>query len=122
MSIFKPVTLQWKGNEYTVAADNVMMMIAKVEDILTLPELMNPKGRPLAKIAMAYGEALRHAGAKVRDDEVYSAMFTHGEQAHAASDAVNGLLMMMVPPSAISEQTPAKSEKKAKPSKGASSS
>ena len=118
MSLFKQVTLTWKGEEYTVPADQVMMMIAKVEDVLTLPELMNPKGRPLAKIAMAYGTALRHAGAKVRDDEIYAAMFTTGEQASAATDAVNGLLMMMVPPSVV-EQPAAK---KAKPSKGASSS
>lgn len=119
MSLFKPVTLTWRGEEYTVPADQIMQMIAKVEDILTLPELMNPKGRPLAKISMAYGAALRHAGAKASDEEIYSAMFTAGEQAGAAAAAVQGLLMMMVPPSAVESKQP---EKKAKPQKGAASS
>ena len=117
MSLFKPVTLTWKGEDYTVSADQIMQMIAKVEDILTLPELMNPKGRPLAKISMAYGAALRHAGARVTDEEIYSAMFTAGEQAGAAASAVQGLLIMMVPPSAVEQP-----EKKAKPSKAAASS
>lgn len=117
MSLFQSVTLIWRGTEYKVPADQVMMLIAKVEDILTLPELMNPKGRPLAKISMAYGAALRHAGAKATDEEIYSAMFTAGEQASAATDAVNGLLMMMVPPSAVKDVP----VKKAEPSKVESS-
>lgn len=119
MSLFKPVVLTWKGREYNVPAEQVMMMIAKVEDILTLPELMNPKGRPLAKISMAYGAALRHAGAKVTDEEIYSAMFQAGEQAGAAASAVQGLLLMMVPPSAIEQKQP---EKKEEPPKDAASS
>lgn len=119
MSLFKPVTLTWRGQEYTVPADQVMMMIAKVEDILTLPELMNPKGRPLAKISMAYGVALRHAGAKASDEEIYGAMFTAGEQAAASASAVQGLLMMMVPPSAVESKH---QEKKEEPSAVASSS
>lgn len=119
MSLFNPVVLTWKGAEYTVPADQIMQMIAKVEDILTLPELMNPKGRPLAKISMAYGVALRHAGAKATDEEIYAAMFTAGEQAGAAAAAVQGLLMMMVPPSAVEQKQP---EKKAKPPKDAASS
>lgn len=117
MSLFKTVTLSWKGEDFEVAADKVMLLIAQVEDIITLPELLNPKGRPLAKISMAYGVALRYAGAKVRDDEVYAAMFAEGSS-DAASNAVNGLLLMMVPPAATEPAT----TKKAAPRKAASSS
>lgn len=115
--IFQPVMLSWKGDDFEVPADRVMMLIAQVEDIVTLPELLSPKGRPLAKISMAYGAALRYAGAKVRDDEIYASMFSEGSSESAAS-AVNGLLSMMLPPSAV-ETKPAK---KAKRQSGASSS
>lgn len=118
MGIFKPVTLTWKGVDYEVGADSVMMLIAKIEDIITLTELLNPKGRPIAKISMAYAEALRYAGARVKDDEVYAAMFKEGAS-DAATNAVNGLLMMMVPPPELVEDKPVK---KAKPQKAARSS
>lgn len=114
----QPVFLSWKGQEYEVSADRVMMLIAQIEDVITLPQLLNPNGRPLAKISMAYGVALRYAGAKVRDDEIYASMFTEGS-AESASAAVNGLLSMMLPPASVAEKSP---EKKAKPRKGAASS
>lgn len=115
--IFKPVTLSWKGAEYEVAADKVMMLIAQIEDVITLPELLNPKGRPLAKISMAFGAALRYAGAKVRDDEIYASMFAAGSS-DAAAAAVSGLLSMMLPPSTVETPDP----KKAEPPEAASSS
>lgn len=115
--IFQPVMLSWKGDDFEVPADRVMMLIAQVEDIVTLPELLNPRGRPLAKISMAYGTALRFAGAKVRDDEIYASMFKEGSS-EAASAAVNGLLSMMMPPAAVET----KPTKKAKRQSGASSS
>lgn len=115
--IFKPVTLAWKGTEYEVPADKVMLLIAKVEDVITLSELLNPRGRPLAKISMAYGVALRHAGAKVRDEEIYASMFADGS-ADTAAAAVSGLLAMMLPPSSL--EAPA--SKKAEPPEAATSS
>lgn len=98
--IFQKVTLSWKGQQFEVAADRVMMLIAQIEDVITLPELSNPRGRPLAKISMAYGAALRFAGAKVRDDEIYASMFAEGS-AEASTIAVSGLLQMMLPPSTV---------------------
>ena len=99
MSVFEPVTLTWQGKDYNVESDKVMMLIAKIEDIITLSEVYNyaQKGAaPVAKIAMAYGAALRYAGAKVRDDEVYQGLFGNGADSIPA--ALNALLSMMIPP------------------------
>jgi hypothetical protein len=103
MSIFQPVTLKWNDEEYIVPANQVMGLIAQIEDAVTLNELMSKKGPPLAKVAMGYGAALRYAGAKVKDDEVYQAMF--GKQASSAiQSAVAGLLSMMIPPEEVIEK------------------
>lgn len=105
MSVFEPVVLSWKGEEYKVEADRVMMLIAKIEDVITLSEVFSygQKGSaPMAKIAMAYGVALRYAGAKVRDDEVYKGLFGNGGSSTA--EALNALLAMMIPPEDLQQK------------------
>ena len=102
MSLFQEIALSWKGQEYVVAPNNVMMMLAKVEDILTLGELIQHSqkgGAPLIKLSMAYGCMLRYAGAKVRDDEVYQSMFAAGDGSKTeAGEITQMLLSMMIPP------------------------
>lgn len=103
--VFEPVVMTWKGVEYEIAPDRVMMLIAKIEDILTLSEIFAYQSRgaaPMGKLSMAYGVALRYAGAKVRDDEVYQGMFAEGGS--SAGTAINALLSMMLPPTEL--QTP----------------
>lgn len=100
MGIFEPVTITWKGTDYTVQPDKVMMLIAKIEDIITFSELVaeNPK---LVKLAMAFGAALRYAGAKVTDDEIYASLFK--EEGMGAADAVSSLILMMMPPEILTK-------------------
>ena len=105
MSVFQPVTLAWQGKEYEIESDKVMMLIAKIEDVITLSEVYNyaQKGAaPVAKIAMAYGVALRYAGASVRDDEVYKGLFGGGDDSIPA--ALNALLAMMIPPEDLQQK------------------
>src|SRR4051812_21281849 len=103
MAVFEPVRLTWKGTEYVIPPDQVMRCIAKIEDVITLAELHRAMGKPpLAKLAMAYGAALRHAGARAEDDEVYAAMFKSGKDMHGqVTGAVYTLLVMMMPPDAL---------------------
>ncbi len=104
--IFEPVVLTWKGVDYEIAPDRVMMLIAKIEDILTLSEIFAYQGKgaaPMAKLSMAYGVALRYAGAKVRDDEVYKGMFD--ECGSSAGTAINALLSMMLPPAELQSES-----------------
>lgn len=119
MSVFEPVALTWKGEEYKIESDKVMMLIAKIEDIITLSEVYNyaQKGAaPVAKIAMAYGAALRYAGAKVRDDEVYKGLFGGGEDSIPA--ALNALLSMMIPPEDLQQKGQPDGEGKQKAGSG----
>ena len=76
--MFEPVTLQWKGEAFTVPADRQMVLIAKIEAALSgdsgrqpLGILMQIDGPSYAELARAFGAALRHAGAEVSDSEVY---------------------------------------------------
>jgi hypothetical protein len=96
MSVFEKVTLSFDGLEYEIAPDKILGLIAEIEDIVTLSELCQKKGPPMAKLAMAYGKALRYAGGKVADDVVYGAMF--GKDKEKIAGYVSGLLAMMIPP------------------------
>jgi hypothetical protein len=103
MSIFEEVVLSWDGVEYKIDPERVMGAIAKVEEIITLRELSEyaQKGdAPMAKLAMAFASVLRYAGAKVRDEEVYSGMFS-GSGQKSAIGSISVLLQMMIPPSAL---------------------
>ena len=103
MAIFQDVTLAWKGEEYTVKSNQVMRLIAKIEDEITLQDLSRPQV-PMAKIAMAYAVALQYAGCRgVIADDVYAALFD-GETAQVAVTAVEALMMIMVPPSTYQPQ------------------
>ena len=100
------IVLVWREVEYRIEAREVLPLIAKVEEILTLGEIYesSQKGTlPLAKLSMAYGTVLRYAGAKVTNEEVYSGMFLPGDK-KAAFVAVNALLTMMVPPEHLQEK------------------
>ena len=100
------VILTWKGEDYIIEARNVLMLIAKVEEHLTAFELYQASEKqtvPMAKAAMAYGAALRHAGARVSNEEVYEAMFEVGET-NSIIQVINALLAMMVPPAKLQEK------------------
>jgi hypothetical protein len=99
MGIFKDVTLTWQGDEYTVPSNKVMQLIAKIEDCVTLQELVQEGGPKMTHLAEAYKIALNDAGCKVDSEQIYGSMFGEKGQEGVAV-AVSGLLMMMVPPDA----------------------
>lgn len=106
MDIFKEVKLQWNGKEYVIPPNAVMMCIAKVEDVVTLAELVRYSNRntmPLAKLAQAFGVVLRYAGANVSDDEIYLGMFADGDMKEKANNAITTLLVMMMPPAHLAK-------------------
>lgn len=100
MGIFEPVVLSWNGQEYEIAPDRLMGAIATIEDTITLKEVGEyaMKGdAPIAKLSMAYGSVLRYAGCKVKDDEIYVAMFDSGKNTSVLG-CISALLAMMIPP------------------------
>jgi hypothetical protein len=106
------VTFSWKGAEYKVEAREVLPLIAKVEEIITLGELADASNTgkvPLAKLSKAFGVALRYAGAKVTDEEMYVGMFENASAGMAAArSAIMALIGMMIPPEYLQERRESK--------------
>lgn len=86
MDRFEPVTLGWGEHTWEVPPDRVLRLVARVEDALVedsdqtaLALLTRPQGPGLARLARAYGVALRYAAAQAgakrgdvpTDDEIY---------------------------------------------------
>ena len=118
------VTLVWKGDEYRVEAREVLPLIAKIEEIITLGELIDESQSGkirLARLAKAYGEALRYAGAKLTDEDVYEGMFAcHDRSVIVRSiQTLTAIMFAMIPPSHLQGDAPsAEGKKKAKPTGG----
>jgi hypothetical protein len=110
MKGFEPVTFTWKGESYTVPAEGQLMLIARIEDALSfgtgeaaIVVLTRNGGPSHARLAAAFGAALRHAGADVSDDEVYLSLmedFASGKAdvASKVQGAVLALLSIVAPP------------------------
>jgi len=101
--MFSDVKFTYGGKDYTVKSDQVLMCIARVEGVITLGELVDTSRPQNAKLAMAYGEALRFAGAVVSNEELYLNIFKDGA-AQSMGAAVGGLLSLMIPPEALQEK------------------
>jgi hypothetical protein len=104
MAIFNDVGLGWDGADYTIPPNRVLGAIAEIEQVITLSEIAAYHQRgtaPMAKLAQAFGTALRYAGAKVDDDEVYAGMIRGGDSQSVAIASVTTLLQMMLPPASI---------------------
>ena len=105
--IFEDIKIKWDGTEYTIPSKKVMMAIALIEEHVTFSELgeavRKRGGFSLVKISAAYGSVLRFAGAEVSDEEVYGELLSNEKMATNLQSVLNGLLAMMIPPSAIKD-------------------
>ncbi|KRR16864.1 hypothetical protein [Bradyrhizobium retamae] len=99
-SPFDDIHLAWQGKTFTIPADRVMGAIKRIEDHLTLAELQRDAGRGtlrLGKMAAAYADVLRYAGAgAVTESDVYAGMFGEDAEKNVVG-AVSMLLGMMIP-------------------------
>lgn len=96
MQGFSDIKIAWRGAEYTVPADRQLMLVAEVEDALrgntgksAVQVLMQKGGPGTARLAMAYGAALRFAGAAVTNDEIYLSI-----QEDLARQSADALIVM----------------------------
>lgn len=107
MAIFDDIELEWNGVSYQIKGDDsVMRLLAAIEDHLTFFELERGRaeGRPpIAKISNAYATALRFAGCSVTPADVYNGMWQSDQTASAVTEAIGGLLVMMIPKSVKGE-------------------
>jgi len=113
MQGFEDVKISWKGAEYTVRANGIMSLVAKMEDAISgdsgkpaIQVLTSNGGPSIPRLSMAYATALRHAGADVSDEEVYLSIvsgFSEGDvdAAHVMQRAIMAILAIMAPPIAV---------------------
>ena len=120
MRAFEDYVIGWEGKTYTIPANQLLPVIAAVEEHVTMHELLEAslKNRvPLARLSRAYGAILRFAGVSILDDQVYQRMFNGGDLQNKMVDAANGLLGLMIPPEQeVKAQQPGKPRKGGKPS------
>lgn len=107
---FEDVTLTWKGEDFTVPANRQLMLVAKIEDALAgdtgeqaIGMLLRREGPPYARLAMAFGAALRFAGCDVSDDDVYMSMMeglseSKGDAVANVQGSIMALLAIVSPP------------------------
>lgn len=119
-SVFEDIKLEWRGEPYVIPANRVLGAIARVEEFFTLGELTRDardrNSVPMSKLASAYGAVLRYAGASVTNEEVYEELFQK-TSAPLITSAIQGLLMMMIPPSALRREAEAADKREGRKAK-----
>lgn len=103
MGIFQEVGLTWDGQEYVVPSEKVMGLVATIEDIVTLEELVS-NGVKRAKLASAFCAALRYAGCRVDEEEVYASLF--GDTGVTTRATIDAILSIMIPPESVQKLMP----------------
>ena len=103
-----PVVFTWRGVDYTLPASRVMRLGAELEEMLYTQrgnawEMISGRIAPnINMLAMAYGHALRTAGAKIADEDVRAAMFYDGgDFTERMSLALNAMAAIMSPPAPL---------------------
>jgi len=94
---FEDFEMEWRGDTFTLPAQNALQTIAQIEGVLTLPELAESAKRnalPMARMSMAYGILLRSCGCTDSDERVYHEIASKG----LAFDVAIALLKFMAPP------------------------
>lgn len=110
MSVFQDVILGFRGEEYTVKSNKIMMLIAKIESVVSMGDLTTGRGPNLSSLAEAYAICLNYAGADVKIEDVYESLFGEGGR-EGSQVAVTNLMTLMIPPSTYQPDT----EKQGKP-------
>ena len=98
---FEDIKLGWQDKDYVIPANRVLGAVARIEQHITLHEILAYSERstaPMAVLAQAYASVLRYAGAQITDEDVYQGMFTDGDTTDIVNQLLNGLLGMMLPP------------------------
>lgn len=102
-SIFKPITITWEDEEYTIAPDKVFGAIYVVEQHLTLAEIhnmyQNRAAFRMTQLASAYCALLTYAGVQNLTPElVYVGMFGDAGAQSQVMQSILILLNLMIPP------------------------
>lgn len=110
MAVFQDVTFEWKDEQYIVKGNQVFRLIAELEEVITIAEIVNGC-QSMTKISAAYAVCLNFAGAKVSSEEVYEALF--GSDSISPIEYLQSLIDIVIPPKKLQvEQKEDDSKKK----------
>ena len=100
MSVFQDITFEFKDKEYTVKSNAVFRLIAQIDEIVTLSELLSQDKEAYVspiKICEAFACCIRYAGGTAKAEDVYGELF--GDNPLNPRDVIVQLQMFVVPPS-----------------------
>ena len=100
--MFEPIEIGFKGESFTVPANQVFGLIATIENYITFGDLQIALagGGKNTALAQAYAAAVRYAGGKATHDEVYCMMFDKDSPQNVKL-VLSSIMSMMIPPDAI---------------------
>jgi hypothetical protein len=111
--MFDDIEIEYNGKTRTIKATEVMRCIAKVEQAVSLPDLVEfmQSGKPrMASLAIGYTALLNYAGFRVTEAQVYAGMFGDQDKVVSAIEATSALMSLMIPPSALNDKKKAEIE------------
>lgn len=119
MSVFRDVTITWRGKEYVVTPSMRLMRSIEMGDIsLSDIAVRTSQGRPpVSHLAYVISKMLQSAGAAVTEEDVYAEIL-RGEQ-DQVQNMIGVVLMAFTPPAEnegkADAQTESQSKARAKP-------
>jgi len=114
--VFEDVSVEFNGETKVIPANKVLKLIAQLEEIQTLPELMamrENKDFSISKISSSYGTLLRYAGFDIDDEGAYEAVAVGSID--VAVNAILAIILIMIPPKAARKAQDIEDKKTSKP-------
>ncbi len=117
--VFKDVHIEWEGQEYIIAKDQVIPAICIIEEFFTMQDLINDMttGKiKVAKLSCCVCAVLNFAGASLSEDEVFRGLYKGKETREQITAVIRTLVLMMIPPEELEgleagDTTPGKSNR-----------
>jgi hypothetical protein len=98
VGLFDGVSFHWDGRTVAIPPDRLLGALARIEEHITLDEMVRLDGTHHAKVAEGFAAVLRHAGVEADGDAVYLALLPDPDARQAAYAAIGALIESTAPP------------------------
>jgi hypothetical protein len=96
MSVFQDITFEFEGEQYSIKANAVFPLIAQIDEVMPLSELLAEKTPSIVKMCHAFSVCIMYAGGNVSAEVVFDGLF--GENPVNPREVVQQLQMFVIPP------------------------
>lgn len=110
MAVFRELTINWKGKDYTFAPSMKLMRSIEMGDIsFTDIAVRTSQGRPpISHIAFVLAKMLASSGCKVTDEEVYAELISGSQE--NVTNLISTVLMAFSPAETNTKNSAAQAE------------